>query len=147
MAHVKQYPDLVRFEAKVDTAGPASPVLGSPCWVWTGAVDKAGFPRFWLAGNSLTAQRAALLLAGVDLHPAQQVVNLCGNRLCIRREHLAVCTLAEAHALRHRGRPRIGPGEICLIRMVVRDGDATVEFVAEAFRLSPEFVAQIVSAN
>ena len=139
--------DLDRFWAKVDKAGPASPVLGSPCWLWTGATDKAGFPRFWLAGNSLTGQRAAFLLAGRELDPAQQVINLCGNRQCVRREHLAVCTLAEAHALHHRGRPRIGRGELALMRMVVRDGDATVEFVAEAYRVSPEFVAQIVSAN
>ena len=139
--------DVDRFRAKVDEAGPASPVLGSPCWLWTGTVDKAGFPRFWLAGNSLTGQRAALLLAGRELDPAQQVINLCGNRQCVRREHLAVCTLAEAHAFHHRGRPRIGPGELAVMRMVVRDDETTVDFVAEAFRLSPEFVRQIAAAG
>ncbi len=147
MVNVQQRPDLDRFLAMVDEAGPASPVLGSPCWLWTGAVDKAGFPRFWLAGNSLTAQRAALILSGVELEPDQQVVNVCHNRLCVRRGHLATATLAEARALRCRGKPRIGLGELAVIRLMVRDGDATAEFVAEAYRLSTEFVAQIVSAG
>ena len=138
--------DLVRFFAKVDRSGPVPLVLESRCWHWTGAVDRRGYPKFWLRGNAVTAQRAAMILSGVELDPVQQVVNICGNRLCVRREHLAVATLTEAHALRHRGTPRVGPGGIALIRLVVR-GDATVEFVAEAYQLSPEFVAQIVSAG
>ncbi len=141
------HPDLIRFEAKVDRSGPVPLVLDSRCWLWTGATDKAGYPRFWLEGSSLTGQRAAFLLAGRELDPTQQVVNLCGNRQCVRREHLAAATLREAHALRHRGRPRIGPGELCLMRLVVRDGDATVGFVAWAYHLSPELVEQIVSAG
>ena len=141
------HPDEIRFEAKVDTAGPVSPILRSPCWLWTGATDARGYPRFWLHGNSVTAQRAVYMLAGVDLIPDQQAVNVCGNRLCVRPAHLAAATLREAHALRHRGRPRIGPGELCLMRLVVRDGDATVGFVAWAYRLSTELVEQIVSAE
>ncbi len=144
---VKQHPDVIRFEAKVDKAGPVSPILGSPCWPWTGATDARGYPKFWLRGNSVTAQRAALILAGVDLQPDQQAVNVCGNRLCVRREHLAVASLGEAHALRHRGRPRIGPGELALMRLVVRDGEVPVEYVANAYHLSPEFVKEVASAG
>ena len=139
--------DLDRFFAKVDRAGPEPLVLDSRCWLWTGAVDRAGFPRFWLAGNSLVGQRAAVILSGVDLAPDQQVINICGNRLCVRLCHLAVATPGEARALRCRGRSRIGPGEICLIRMVVRDGELTIDFVAEAYRLSPELVRQIAAAE
>ena len=144
---VKQHPDEIRFEAKVNKAGPESPILGSPCWLWTGATDAREYGKFWLNGNAVTARRAALILAGVDLQPDQQAVNVCGNRQCVRRDHLAAATLREAHALRHRSRPRIGPGELCLMRLVVRDGDATVGFVAQAYHLSPEFVAQIVLAG
>ena len=144
---VKQHPDVVRFEAKVNKAGPESPILGSPCWLWTGATDAREYGKFWLNGNAVSARRAALILAGVDLIPDQQAVNVCGNRQCVRPEHLGAATLREAHALRHRGRPRIGPGELCLMRLVVRDGDATVGFVAWAYHLSPELVEQIVSAG
>lgn len=139
--------DLDRFLAKVDRAGPIPLVLDSRCWLWTGAVDKAGFPRFWLAGNSLVGQRAAVILSGVELDPDQQVINICGIRLCVRSCHLAVATLGEARALRCRGRPRIGPGELALMRTVVRDGDATIDVVAKAYRLSPAFVAQIAAAS
>ncbi len=138
---------MARFERMVDEAGPSCPVLGSSCRAWTGATDKAGYPRFWLEGNSLTGQRAALLLAGRKLRADQVVTNLCTNRRCVRPGHLATATLAEARALRCRGRPRIGPGELCLMRLVVRDGDATVGFVARAYRLSPELVGQIVSVE
>ncbi len=144
---VKQHRDIVRFEAKVAKAGLISPILGSPCWLWTGATDARGYGKFWLHGNSLTAQRSALILAGADLQPDQQAVNVCGNRLCVRPAHLAVGTLRDAHALRQRGRPRIGPGELALMRMVVRDANVPVEYVAAAYHLSPEFVEQIVSAG
>ncbi len=141
------HPDMVRFEAKVDKAGPESPILGSPCWLWTGATDAREYGKFWLNGNAVSAQRAALILAGVDLIPDQQAVNVCGNRLCVRPDHLALGTLRDAHALRHRGRPRIGAGELALMRMVVRGGEVPVEYVAAAYHLSPEFVAQIVLAG
>ncbi len=138
------HPDVIRFFAKVDEAGPVPLVLDSRCWLWTGATDARGYPRFWL-GNSVTAQRAALILSGVELDPAQQVINICGNRRCVRREHLAVASLGEAHALRHRGRPRVGPGELALMRMVVRDCEVPVEYVAQAYHLSPEFVKQVAA--
>ena len=147
MVNVQEHPDLARFERMVDEAGPSCPVLGSSCRVWTGATDKAGYPRFWLEGNSLTGQRAALLLVGRKLRADQVVTNLCTNRRCVRPGHLATATLAEARALRCRGRPRIGLGEIAVIRLAVRRGEATVEDAAWAFRLSREFVAQVVSAN
>ncbi len=141
------HPDVIRFEAKVDKSGPVSPILGSPCWLWTGATDVRGYGKFWHNGNAVTAQRAALILAGVDLIPDQQAVNVCGNRQCVRADHLAVGTLRDAHALRHRGRPRIGPGELALMRMVVRDAEVPVEYVAAAYHLSRGFVKQIVSAG
>ena len=136
-----------RFLAKVDRSGPVPPVLESRCWHWIGATDRRGYPKFWLRGNAVTAQRAAMIISGVELDPVQQVVNICGNRLCVRREHLATATLSEVHALRHRGTPRVGPGGIALIRLVVRGGEGRLEYVAEAYQLSPECVAQIVSAG
>ncbi len=140
-------PDVIRFFAKVDKSGPVPLVLDSRCWLWTGATDAHGYPRFWLRGNSVTAQRAVYMLAGVDLQPDQQVINLCKNRLCVRPDHLALGTLSDAHALRHRGRQRIGPGELAMMRMVVRDCEVPVEYVAQAYRLSPEFVKEVASTG
>ncbi len=141
---IEQHPDIDRFEAKVDESGPVVPHMDTCCWLWIGATDARGYGKFWLRGNSVTAQRAVYMLAGADLQPEQQVINLCRNRLCVRPDHLAVGTLRDAHALGHR-RPRIGPGELCLIRMVVRDAEVPVEYVAAAYHLSLEFVEQVVS--
>ena len=35
-----------------------------------------------------------MLLAGTNLDPHQTVVNTCGNRRCVRREHLVVATIS-----------------------------------------------------
>ena len=139
--------DLVRFRAKVDQVGPTAPILESPCWLWRGATDPRGYPKFWLRGNSVTAQRAALTLDGVHLGSDDQVVNLCGNRLCVRRDHLAVGTLRDAHALRYRGRHRLGPGELRLIQMAVGSGDSPAEHVAEALGVSRGLVEEIARAG
>ena len=139
--------DMVRFEAKVDTSGPIALLQDTPCWVWRGATDARGYPKFWLRGNSVTAQRAVYVLDGVDLTPDDQVINLCLNRLCVRRSHLAVGSLCDAHALSHRGRPRIGPGELALIRLLVREEEDRVEIIAQDLRLTPYFVEQIASAD
>ena len=139
--------DLARFRSKVDTSGPIAALLGTCCWVWRGATDPCVYPKFWLRGTSVTAQRAALTLDGVDLTPDDQVVNLCRNRLCVRRSHLAVGTLSDAHALRHRGRPRVGPGELALIRLLVREEEDRVEIIAQEFGLTPHFVEQIACAG
>ncbi len=133
-----------RFDAKVTKDGSLLPGMDTPCREWTGAVDARGYPKFWLGRNSVTAQRAALLLAGTNRDPQQMVASACGNRLCVRREHLVVATVPEAHGMRSRGDVWIGPGERCRIRRVVGDGEATVEQVAEAWGIRRELVEQIV---
>ncbi len=139
--------DMVRFEAKVDETGPTAPLLDTRCWLWRGATDARGYPKFWLRGNAVTAQRAVYVLAGVDLAPGQQVVNLCCNRLCVRRSHLAVGTLRDAHALRYRGRHRLGAGELRMIQMVVGSGECPAEQLAEALGVSRGLVKEIVRAG
>ena len=145
--HLVTPSDVRRFDAKVNKNGPIVPGMDTPCREWTGAVDARGYPRFWLRGNSVTAQRAALLLAGANLDLHQKVVNACGNRLCVRREHLVVATLPEAHWMRSRGGMWVGPGERCVFRRVVRDGEATVEQVAEGCGLTRELVEQIAASG
>ena len=49
--------------------------------------------------------------------------------------------------LTRRGDLWIGPGERSLIRMVVRDGETTVEQVAEGCELRRELVEQIAASG
>ncbi len=136
--------DQRRFDAKVNKEGPLVFGMDTPCREWTGAVDARGYPKYWLRGNSVTAQRAAMLLTGTNLDPHQVVASACGNRLCVRREHLVVATVSEAHGMRSRGDMLIGPGERCVIRRVVRDGEATVDQVAQWCGLRRGLVEQFV---
>ena len=50
-------------------------------------------------------------------------------------------------ALRHRGRPRVGPGELALIRLLVREEEDRVGIIALEFGLTPHFVEQIACAG
>jgi len=133
-----------RFEGRVDKHGPIPLELGTPCWDWRGSVDKAGYPKMWLNGNSIAAQRASYLLSGRVLAPEERVVNVCRRRTCVRPEHLVAATLHEANALRSRGRNHLGGGNVHLIRKLIRDEEATAEQLALSFDVRPEFLREIV---
>ena len=95
--------DADRLEAKVTKDGPEISGMPSRCWEWIGSKDKRGFPKFWLGGNSVTAQRAVYLVAGKDLQPGTQVINVCGNRLCVRPDHLIAGTPLQISFYRQQG--------------------------------------------
>ncbi len=142
--------DNARFWSKVDKNGGLLPWMINRCWEWTGATDKTGRPKFWLgdsSGNSVTGQRAALILVGRTLRPGEYVAAACGNRRCVRHGHLVVGTLRECHELRWRGPSPLGPGGVWLIRDVVRSGEGTAEQMAEAYGTSPEFIAAVAGTR
>ncbi len=121
--------------------------MDAPCCEWTGAVDGHGYPKFWLDGNSTTAQRAVFLIAGVELTPDQRVMALCNNRLCVRPDHLVVGTIQEAHGLRMRGQNDwLRPAERMCIRDWVAEGEATVGEIAEWCDIRAELVERIAGS-
>ena len=139
-----------RFSDKVNQNGGILPWMETRCWEWTGARDKTGRPKFWLGDkryNSVTAQRAALILAGRTLQPGEYVGAVCGNRRCVKPGHLVVATLKECQALRARGPCPLGPGGVWLIRDVVRSGEGTAEQLAEAYSTSSEFIAEVAATR
>ena len=139
--------DQRRFDAMVNRHGPLQTHMHVPCWKWTGAADGRGYPKFWLDGNSTTAQRAVYLLAGVELTPDQRVMTLCSNRLCVRPDHLVVGNLHEAHGLRMRGDNNwLRPGERMCIREWVVGGEATVDEIVEFCDVRAELVERIVES-
>ena len=69
-----------------------------------------------------------------------------GNGPCIA-DHLALGTREEAHALALRGDASIGLGDLCYIRKVIEEGEATVDQVSYAYGLSRELVEQILAAG
>ncbi len=132
-----------RLRAKVAENGPLMPGMASPCHEWTGTADAAGYPKFWLNGNSVTAQRALQIIVGVELDPTVCVINICGNRQCVREDHLAVGSRRDAHALRFRGTSPVGPGDLAFMRSLFDSGQVTIDDLAEAYDLSTSVLDRI----
>jgi len=136
-----------RFLSKVDEAGPIMSGMATCCHEWTGSIDSAGYPKIWLDGNATTAQRAAVIIGGVELDPKECVITICGNRLCVKLDHLAIGPLSDAHALKYRGRSPVGPGDITMMRAMLSEGEVTLDDLAGAYELSLGMLETIASSG
>ena len=66
------------------------------CWIWLGAVQTAGY-------GDHSRGLVHRLVAGA--RPGQHVHHVCGQRLCVRRDHLQVFESQAEHTAAHmRGR-------------------------------------------
>lgn len=85
--------DIARFRSRVDTAGPVlRPELGA-CHVWTGLVTRTGYGDIRMggvSGNHRLAHRVAWEIERGPMPRGFHVAWTCGNRLCVRPEHLRV---------------------------------------------------------
>lgn len=145
--------DLTRLRNLTKENGSILPWMETPCWIWVGTTDKTGRPKFWLRDkkdkkdNSVTAQRAALILSGVTIEQGRLVMGVCGSRRCVRPSHLVTCTHKECQALKGRGSVLLGFGDILLIRQMIHDGEATAELLAEAYQVRADFIAAIAETG
>ena len=138
--------DYARFIKFVDKNGKIVEHLTEPCWEWKGAIDKYGRPRFWLDHSNELARRAVYLLEGKQPPPVECIIALCLNPRCVKPGHLTLGTEEDAQAMTMLGpQSRFYSGDLCLIRKVVADGEATVEYMAEAYDISVELVEQIIT--
>lgn len=68
------------------------PTFGEPgCWLWTGAT-REGYGAFKLDGDARGAHRLAAAWTRGPLADDDVVDHLCGNRICVRPDHLDVTT-------------------------------------------------------
>jgi hypothetical protein len=108
--------------------------LPSPCWEWTGAVDRFGHGRVKVDGKNVHVRRAIFAARGVSLTPDEHVIALCRNSRCVNDEHFVVGTEKEARALGRHG--HVGMGELFVARRMIANGEATAEQIAFCWEIS-----------
>jgi hypothetical protein len=89
-------PSIERFWEKVET--------GLDCWIWTAAVNKDGYGKFWFGGVMRAHRFAWEDLIG-PIPPGKHVLHKCDNRRCVNTEHLFIGTNSDnAKDAFHKGR-------------------------------------------
>ena len=72
-----------RFRSKV--------LQGKGCWLWQASVDQDGYGMVWWDGRTRRAHRVAWELEHGAPPPAEKrLVQTCGQRACVRPDHLAL---------------------------------------------------------
>lgn len=119
------------------------------CWLWTAAIDKAGYGRIGEGTKVLYAHRVAYELAVGPIPAGLVIDHLCRTRNCVNPDHLEVVpqrrnilrgvafsaeNAAKTHCLRgHEFTPentriRIRPGDterVCIACQKIRDAKRT----------------------
>lgn len=125
-----------RFWAKV--------VRGDGCWEWQGKPGPRGAGRMQVDGRSQLAHRVAWFLVEGSW-PAGEVRQTCGNRLCVRPEHLVGESMAPTTASKSRRRQK-GSASIEVRGSKVRIR-ASVTDPVTGRRLQPSFTVPASAAK
>ena len=80
------------------------------CWRWTGAVTSRGYGCLGRDGRTILAHRYAYVLTVGPIPDGLTIDHLCGNKRCVRPEHMEPVTGAENTRRRFRGKTH-GPGD------------------------------------
>lgn len=71
-----------RFWSKVRKGAP------DDCWLWTGAVSRAGYGNFWTGSYYTHAHRAAYMLAHGPIPKGTVIMHKCDCARCVNPSHL-----------------------------------------------------------
>jgi hypothetical protein len=88
--------EIERFWAKVDRT-----FLAGYCWPWRGAKSDNGYPNISVGGSTVYAHRVAYHLVKGPIPAGMIVDHGCGNRSCVRPDHLEAISQGENLRRRH----------------------------------------------
>jgi len=96
---------LKRLRSKYYVASKRHPVLGTPCWIWTGAKWKRGYGCFNISSKTLpngkrvfkrmSAHKALYEHVNGPVPEGLELDHLCRNPSCVNPAHLEPVTHAE----------------------------------------------------
>lgn len=124
-----------RILEKVDGDGPVHRTLGTPCWIWQGAINRLGYGKMSRRDVKVhgTAHRAAWEAFRGPIIDGLSVLHHCDVRACCNPDHLFLGTHQDnMDDMMSKGRKApctLGPGEQ---NPASRLTDETVRAVADA---------------
>jgi hypothetical protein len=80
--------------------------MHSPCWEWTGCVNREGYPLFHLRGQPVLAHRLSFaIFRTADARPGRHLIHhRCRNPRCLNPEHLVSVTKSAHNRLHGLGK-------------------------------------------
>jgi hypothetical protein len=118
------------------------------CLLWCGHIDRHGYGVIWWDGKPFKAHRLAYILAYGGVPKRAWVTSTCGNRNCVRADHLAA---VPPHGVERTTKPRnprqrLTADDVLRIRARREEGASTRELATE-FGVSERHVYSILSGD
>ncbi len=135
-----------RFWKSIDKNGPINPLIGTPCWIWTG-YKKNRYGVISICNKQLYVHRLSFFYSKGYFSP-KNVCHSCDNRSCVRPDHLFEGSDADNFQdMRKKGRnspPPVFKGELNNNPKVKLSNEevAQIRFARESLRDSQRKIAR-----
>lgn len=139
-----------RFWARVDKNGPVHPALQTPCWLWTGGLNKYGYGKTSAGKKHIGAHRLSWMLTNGAIQDGLNVLHHCDNPKCVNPQHLYLGSHADNHRdmiARNRivGRKLLAK-DVQNIRLLRANGKS-YKAIGDMYAVSATTASQVVKRN
>jgi len=142
------------FWSRINKEGPMHPILGTRCWLWTGAVSNTGYGSLEFDGVGADAHRVAWYITHGEW-PTNEICHHCDIRLCVNMEHLfhgtrqeniddAVAKQRHAHGENHNF-TKLTNEKVLEIRAKYATGNYTYKDLGDVYGTVSQNIGDIVN--